>query len=288
MCAANPEVQIVTCPTSGTTFPSGAITYTYDLNGNLSAKVAPRPNQTSGTTTEATNYSYDALNRLTQKAYTGLGMNPSVKYGYDGGTAPACGQDPPTITSPTNLIGRRSTMCAGQSGSAWSYDAMGRELLEKRINDNPGVHMYTYSVGSTYNFDGSLSTLTYPSGDVVTYAVGNAGRPTNVSDASTTYVGYSNTPATYAPDGSLAGMTNGHTGTFAGIVTSNVYNDRLQPILLSASVSGSAIFSLCYDFHLGVAINTPHCPINANATGDNGNVFQVSNTIDNTRSAAYI
>jgi RHS repeat-associated protein len=109
-----------------------------------------------------------------------------------------------------------------------------------------------------------------------------------LSDASNQYVGYSGNTATYTPSGSLAGMTNGYTSSFAGIVTSNVYNDRLQPILLSAGVGGTSIFSLCYDFHLGVAVNTSPCPsFSPHATGDNGNVFQVLNTIDSTRSAAY-
>jgi RHS repeat-associated protein len=115
-----------------------------------------------------------------------------------------------------------------------------------------------------------------------------------VSDTSNNYVGYSNSPAKYSPQGTLASMTNGNNvaleGTFTGVVTSNVYNDRLQPILLSAGVTGqSRIFSLCYDFHLGVAVNTSPCPVlNAYTTGDNGNVFQVQNTVDPTRSAAYI
>jgi RHS repeat-associated protein len=275
----------VTCPTSGTTFPAGAITYSYDLNGNLSSKVAPRPNQTTGTTTETTNYSYDVLNRLTQKSYVGV-STATAKFGYDGTTLTSCGQNPPTITSPTNLVGRRSAMCAGQSGSAWSYDPMGRTLVDDRTNN--GSSAKTYASDYTYYKDGSLNTLTYPSGDVVTYTVGSAGRATYLSDASNNYVGYSNTPAKYAPNGSLAGMTNGHTGTFAGIVTSNVYNDRLQPILLSAGVGGNSIFSLCYDFHLGVAVSSAPCSFNAYTTGDNGNVFQVLNTIDATRSAAYI
>lgn len=82
-------------------------------------------------------------------------------------------------------------------------------------------------------------------------------------------------------------MTNGYTGTFGGTVTSNGYNKRLQPTLMSASVNQSAIFSLCYDFHLGVAVNTPPCSINLSGTGDNGNVFQVLDNVDSTRSAIY-
>lgn len=287
LCAANPEIQIVTCPTSATgTFPPGAITYTYDANGNLLSKVAPRPDQTS-TATVTTNYSYDALNRLTQKAYVGL-TTPLVKFAYDGATLSSCGQNPPIITSPTNVIGRRSAMCVGgggMSGSSWSYDPMGRPLLESRINK--GSSQKKLNVSYTYYKDGSLNTLTYPSGDVVTYTVGGAGRATQLSDPSNNYVGYSGNSAKYAPNGSLASMTNGYTSTFAGIATSNTYNDRLQPILLSASVSSSPIFSVCYDFHLGIAVNSAPCSFNAHTTGDNGNVFQVLNNVDSTRSAAF-
>lgn len=186
LCAANPEIQIVTCPASGTTFPAGAITYTYDSNGNLSSKVAPSPGHTTGTATVTTNYSYDALNRLTQKAYVGLTMS-KAKFGYDGTTLTSCGQNPPTITAPTNLVGRRSAICAGKSGSSWSYDPMGRPLLESRIN--AGSKQKNLSVSYAYNKDGSLNTLTYPSGDVVTYTVGGAGRVTAVNDSSNNYVG---------------------------------------------------------------------------------------------------
>ena len=67
-------------------------------------------------------------------------------------------------------------------------------------------------------------------------------------------------------------------------VTTNAYNKRLQPILLSAGVSGqNPVFSLCFDFHLGVAVNTPPCSFSASAAGDNGNAYQVVNSRDNTR-----
>jgi RHS repeat-associated protein len=165
---------------------------------------------------------------------------------------------------------------------------MGRPLLESRIN--AGSKQAKLSVGYTYNKDGSLNTLAYPSGDVVTYTVGGADRVTQVSDPSNAYMGYSASPM-YAPHGALASMVNGSTGGSTGIVTSNVYNDRLQPILLSASVSSTAAFSLCYDFHLHIAISqsssNPWCQFNAYPTGDNGNVFQVLDNVDSTRSAAF-
>jgi len=261
---------------------SGTITYSYDLNGNLSSKVAPKPNQTS-TATVTTNYSYDVLNRLTQKSYVNL-TTTAAKYAYDGGSLSCPGPSIPSITGASNLIGRRSAMCTGLSASAFSYDAMGRPI-ERRANK--GSVAKTYSVNYTYYKDGSVNKLTYPSGDIVTYTEGGAGRVTQVNDSSNNYVGYSGSPATYSPHGALATMVNGHTSTFAGIVTSNIYNDRLQPVLLSTSVSATPVFSLCYDFHLGMAINSPPCSFPSYASGDNGNVFQVLNNIDSTRSAVF-
>jgi hypothetical protein len=79
-------------------------------------------------------------------------------------------------------------------------------------------------------------------------------------------------------------MTNGYTSTFGGIVTSNVYNDREQPTLLSGGVTGqNSIFSLCYDFHLAIAVNNGPCSFNKSSFGDNGNVYQI---INNTRTDA--
>lgn len=84
-------------------------------------------------------------------------------------------------------------------------------------------------------------------------------------------------------------MTMGLTSSFAGIVTSNAYNDRLQPILLSAAVSGqSPVFSLCFNFNLGVAINTAPCSFPALTPGsDNGNIYQIVNNRNNTRSESF-
>src|SRR5580704_10341847 len=173
-------------------------------------------------------------------------------------------------------------MCSGQSSSSWSYDPMGRALFEATANK--GSSAKTYTVGYTYFKDGSLNTLAYPSGDVVTYTVGGAGRTTQVTDsANTTFVAPPSGTPMYAPHGALAAMVNG------SIVTSNSYNDRLQPFMLSAGpATGSAIFSLCYDFHLHVAISNSTCgSLPAYTTGNNGNVFQVLNAVDPTRSTVY-
>jgi RHS repeat-associated protein len=273
--------------TSATNPESGNITYSYDPNGNMLSKVAPKTNQT-GTAQTTTSYTYDSLNRLTGKTYSNP-TSPKDLYGYDGVALTGCpGPDAPTISGATNLVGRRSAMCGNKSSSAWSYDSMGRSLFE--MTDNKGTSTVGYTVGYTYWEDGSLQSLTYPSGDVLNYSPGGAGRALGVSDSATDYVanGTGAGRAMYAPQGALASMVNGYTSSFAGIVTSNLYNDRLQPLLLSASDSSGALFSLCYDFHLGIAIASTPCNISAYKTGDNGNVFQVLNQVDSTRSTAYI
>ena len=148
---------------------------------------------------------------------------------------------------------------------------MGRTLTEQRMLNSS----VTKTIGYTYNLDGSLKTLVYPSGRTVTYTQGTAGRPLAVQDLgqNINYV----TSATYAPQGSLAGMTNGLvTGTLNGIITTNTYNKRLQPITLSAATTGTGgqtVLSLSYDFHLG--------------NSDNGNVFQIVNNRDNNRTQNF-
>jgi RHS repeat-associated protein len=262
---------------SATNPESGTLTYTYDANSNVITRVEPKANTPGSTALTTSTYTYDALNRLLSKVHADP-ISANSYYGYDGTAIPYCpGPVPPTITSPTNLVGRRSAMCANQSASNWSYDQMGRPLVEARTNVGPPIDKL--NVSYTYYKDGSLNTLTYPSGDLLTYIVGGAGRPLSARDSTNNYV----TAATYAPHGALTGMTNG-----TGIVTTNIYSDRLQPIQLLASVSTTSIFSLCYDFHLRVAVSTSQCAFGASTIGDNGNVFQILNKVDPTRSSAFI
>src|SRR5262249_46902351 len=72
---------------------SGTISYSYDSDGNLLQKTSPAPNQV-GSATQTISYCYDALNRVTGKAYSAQtctnGLLPSgtaaVSYTYDQGT----------------------------------------------------------------------------------------------------------------------------------------------------------------------------------------------------------
>ena len=142
--AANPE--------------SGTISYSYDDNGNVAARTAPRPNQSSGAVT--TTYAYDALNRLTSKVYSD--SSPGVYFYYDlsqswGGVL---------ISNP---IGRlvQSEADNALAGSVNSYDSMGR--ITNRWQCTP-AWCGTTSVYFTYTYDllGDLLTSNN-NGDNITY-----------------------------------------------------------------------------------------------------------------------
>ena len=83
--------------------------------------------------------------------------------------------------------------------------------------------------------------------------------------------------ATYGPDGALTGFISGKTTSFAGITNSFTYNQRLQPINMSAVSPSATVFSLNYDFHVG----------NGTSGSDNGNVWGITNNKDATRSQTF-
>jgi RHS repeat-associated protein len=288
VCAGNPEIQAVTCPSSATgPFPAGALTYAYDSNSNLLTKTAPLPNQGSASTTVTTNYTYDALNRLTKKTYmdgsTQDPYTPTVQFGYDGIALSGCTISPPGDTDPYPA-GRPTSMCDGSGGTSWVHDTMGRVNHEYRAIGKTTVAHY---IDSLHNLDGSLSLLQTQPLKKLNYTYNAAGQPTQLVD-STDNINFA-TNATYAPPGELTGLTLGSATGFAGLTVSNAYNLRLQPILLSATSPTATVSSECFDFHLGVAITAPSpCSFSASTAGNNGNVYQIVNNRDNTRNENFM
>jgi len=250
---------------------SGTVSYTYDADGNVLTKVAPQPNQTGGLTVTTT-YTYDALHRLLQKSYSD-GATATVQYGYDAVALTGCATAPPALSPMLNPIGRRTAMCDAAGAAAWSYDALGRTLAEKRTLE--GASAITKTISYTYNLDGSLATLTYPTGRVVTYAYNGAGRALSTVDAANN-VNYA-TEALYAPHGALSSLKQGASASFAGITSTSSYNNRLQPVLLQASAPSQTVLSLSYVFDQEPGAGV----IN------NGNVVQVVNNINNDRTQSY-
>src|SRR5262249_11288159 len=118
-----------------------------------------------------TTYSYDALNRITQRSYSD--GTRTTSYLYD------------EITNwgltLTNTKGRPTHISAWDSKSEriFSYDAAGRLIMQGEcLPSNCGLSAYiTYL---TYNPGGQVTSITYPSGRKVSYNYGNAARTSSV------------------------------------------------------------------------------------------------------------
>jgi RHS repeat-associated protein len=247
---------------------SGTIGYFYDPNGNLLQKVLPSPNQI-GTANHTISYCYDPLNRVTGKAYSWQncqnGQLPQgtavVSYTYDQGA---------------NGIGHLTNLTDQAGSASYSYDILGRMSSEQRI-----IAGVTKSMSYTYNLDGSVATVTYPSGATITYTLDSAGRVLKAVDSGNNinYV----TGATYGPHNALTGFVSGQRNGFNGITNTTVYDVRLQPCRMTASSLGAVptncdnswgeLLDLRYDFHLG--------------SGDNGNVYGITHYGHQTRNQTF-
>jgi RHS repeat-associated protein len=288
--------------TSATNPESGTLTYAYDADGNVITKTAPSPNQApTGTAKVTSTYTYDQLNRLTKKSYTdGYTQNPATpaaSYSYDGVAPTGC--TPPTVTSPTNsgipitptnTIGRRSSMCDGSGATAWIYDSMGRPTIEERK-----LNGVTKNIGYIYYLDGEQKYQWYASDDRMAFDVSGAGRVLGVEDGTDNYVYDS---ATYTPGGQLASMAQyARSGSNSvGFGTTFFYNKRLQPMVSWADYTPGGtltfLFQRCYDYHVGGGVSftdgTLTCSFSGTSPGDNGNLYQVQNRLDDTRTQNFI
>lgn len=115
---------------------TGVTANTFDSGGNLKTSTDAR--------SKTATYAYDALNRVTSVAYPDL----TTTFTYDNGP---------------NGNGRLSGASDANHAMTWSYDALGRV-----VGKTQAVGAVSRSVGYGYS-DGHLTTLTLPSGRVITY-----------------------------------------------------------------------------------------------------------------------
>jgi RHS repeat-associated protein len=203
-------------------------------------------------------YAYDALNRLSGKTYSD--STPSVTYSYD--------QTSFNGLTIANGNGVRTGMTDGSGLTAWSFDSMGRTVTRKQT-----IASVTKSIGYTYNLDGSAATMTYPSGRVYTYGYNNAAETTSIADTTNSINFF--TSGQYAPSGLLTGGIHGATTGWNAITLANTYNSRLQPTqFLATSPLPSTLLKLIYSYDQGAGKN-------------NGDVVQITNGRDSTRTTAY-
>jgi RHS repeat-associated protein len=249
---------------------SGAISWMYDNDSNVLTKTDAR-----GITI---NYSpsdspIDALHRVRKKTYSN--GDPAVSYYYD--------QTSYNGLVITEGIGQRTGMSDSTGTAAWTFDTEGRALAEQKMVNIAGLTStaITKTISYTYNLDGSIKSLTYPSAHRVDYAYNDAGRALSGVDSIdsqnvTKYV----TSATYAPHGEVASLVNGEVSPGTGIKTSNTWNNRFQPQTFTATrlgADGDAVLSLHFGFNLG----TQSAPINS------GLLVRISNGLHPERSTNY-
>ncbi len=265
--STNPESN-----TTPVTLVSVPTTYQYDLNGNLTSKTMPAQNQ-QGTATVTLFYCYDAHNRIAGKAYTSQSCPmsaPVASYSYDNS---AClGQ-----SSCFNL-GRRTGMTDAAGSESWAYDDMGRTLVDQRTTN--GITKSTIYSYSPY-VDGSINTITYPSGRVITYTTGAAERALSAADSTINYA----TGAHYVAAGALAGLQSG------GILNSTyIYNNRLQPcwsFTTTSTALGTSTSCTASDSTPGNILDLKYTYLATFTSGNNGDVAGITNNRDTTRSQSF-
>ncbi len=178
---------------------AGTTRYAYDTAGNMTERT-----DAVGVTTI---YTYDALNRLAGIHYPDASQD--IIYTYDEGV---------------NGIGRLTGMSDPSGSATYRYDALGRLTAEHRT-----IEEKTYTTAYGYDAAGVLTSMIYPDGRKISYAVDGAGRIVAVA---TTVDGVTTTLAddiAYLPFGPLRQMRLGN-----GTVVDHVFDLRYRLAQLSA------------------------------------------------------
>jgi RHS repeat-associated protein len=220
--------------------------YTYDENSNLSTKIDAR-----GATGITTTYTYDALNRVTNRIYTNDPQNtPAVNYKYDTQPLPTgfpAGFDRGYST------GRLVAVTYGETsaGSYTGYDQLGRVMSSYQQTDSQN-----YGFGYVYNRASEMTSQTYPSGRVVQTEYDTTGRIAGMKNqASGLY--YAGGAASdglnriqYAASGAVSAMKLGN-----GKWEHTNYNNRLQPTQIGLGTSTADSSTLKLDYTYGSTTN---------------------------------
>jgi RHS repeat-associated protein len=238
---------------------SGTTNYYYTTSGGaVCAGNAANQCRITDARNITTTLAYDALSRLTGKTYSDT--TPAVTYSYDQTSSSGL-----TITYGNGL---RTGMSDGSGTTAWSYDKMGRVATRQQT-----IATVTKSIGYTYNLNGSAATMTYPSGRVYTYTYNNAGQIASLIDTVHNIKFF--TSPQYAPPGMLTSGIHGAVTGWNAITLTNTYNNRLEPTQFQAvSPVPLTLLNLSYSYDQGSGKN-------------NGNVVQITNGRDSTRTVTY-
>jgi len=155
-----------------------------------------------------------------------------VTYCYDGA---ANGVGCSAAPTGAYLVGRLTMVQNPNSATLYtSFDALGRVTGSSQQTLGMALPYPTFSY--SYDLAGETTSMTYPSGRMVTYAYDQAGRINAVQKAGGNYA----TGISYAPQGAISSLLLGN-----NLSETTSFNSRLQPVSMSLGSSGSApIWSL--------------------------------------------
>jgi YD repeat-containing protein len=239
---------------SSTTPETGGITYSYLTSGSLCAGDVTLPCSKTDARGVTTAYTYDALNRVTSKSYSGANGTPTVCFQYDTSALPGAGG---------NLLGRLTNQWT-QSASApcsaptaisegfytlravLAYDPMGRLQSEQQCTPSNCASATPYALGYGYDLAGNLTS--YSNGLTTTPGAGSmpltftqlfdsAGRLQTLTStwSDGTHPSSLFSAPTYAPPGPLTYAAYGN-----GVKLNRIFNSQLLPTSESDIINGAA------------------------------------------------
>jgi YD repeat-containing protein len=259
---------------SATNRETGAIGYSYDVNGNVKTKTDAR-----GITTS---YGFDGLDRLTSKSYSD-GMTAKVLYVYDTNNITFSSTQKFTTS---NVIGRLSVICvdipgACQSMTAYSYDLLGRTNQALSITPSNPTTGAVYAVSATYDLAGNPTSVTYPDGRVVAQGLDSASHLQSLTYASWNGqpVGYTYiSSSAYWPSGILRAYLYGNSVASGYAVNNRLQTDETSHLNLTTN---ARYYEKLHCFGVSTPpIDSISPPCDSLTSGNNGNVLQIKDIVN--------
>lgn len=204
---------------------SGTISYVFDKNGNLIQRTDARSIQTD--------YTYDALNRVSARNYSD--STPAVTYTYD---------------NATNARGKLTRVTTGNPSLPFAvtdyqaFDVLGRVTQSEQTTDGTTYNPMTY----LYDLAGNLLEEKYPSGRVVRSVLDENGDLSILQSKKNSTSGYWDYADgfTYNATGAVTSIRLGN-----GHWESTQFNSRLQPTRVALGLTSGATDLLKLDYTYG-------------------------------------
>lgn len=168
----------------------GSISYVVDKAGNVTQRTDAR--------SVVTDFTYDAINRLTAVEYpSDSSLDASLT--YDASTG--CG---------TAYKGRLCSVTDASGTTTYEYDLLGRVTEQEETRGG-----LTFTTAYTYDLAGNILTITLDSGRVITYTRNANGQASGVSAVVNSTGTTLASSITYLPFGPMNALTYGNSLTFS-------------------------------------------------------------------------